>query len=162
VLLTDQTGVEAMIGTSKTCRLALFVSLAASAAIASLVVLPSASSFAATRSAGNASACATVRVTANPPVNAQNSPFEKIKNTVTSCATSTETVTLTQHIAGPFTNRDAASRGVRTWTITLVPKQSVLEEQHKPYFCCGTFNVHDQVSSAGVVLAKAKTSFTFA
>jgi hypothetical protein len=151
-----------MIGTSKTLWFALFIGMAASSAIASLLVLPSANASAASRSAGNASACATVRVTANPPVNAQNSPFEKIKNTVTSCATSTETVMLTQHIVGPFTNRAAASRGLRTWTITLAAKQSVLEEQHKPYFCCGTFNVHDQVSSAGVVLAKAKTSFTFA
>jgi hypothetical protein len=71
-------------------------------------------------------------------------------------------VVLTQHIVGPFANRAAGSGGVRTWTIRLAPKQSVLEEQHKPYFCCGTFNVHDQVSSGGVVLAKAKTSFTFA
>jgi hypothetical protein len=71
-------------------------------------------------------------------------------------------VVLTQHIIGPFANRAVASGGVRTWTITLAPKQSVLKEQDKPYFCCGTFNVHDQVSSGGVVLAKAKTTFTFA
>jgi hypothetical protein len=151
-----------MIGTSSTRRFALSIGMAASAAVVSLVVLPSTGSFAASTGAGSASPCATVRVTANPPVNAQNSPFEKIKNTVTSCADSTETVILTQHIVGPFAPRAGAPRSVRTWTITLAAKQSVLEEQHKPYFCCGTFNVHDQVTSAGVVLARAKTSYTFA
>ncbi len=40
--------------------------------------------------------------------------------------------------------------------------QSVLKEQRIPYSCCGTYNVHDQVGSLGRILAKARTSFTFA
>jgi hypothetical protein len=136
----------------------------ASSATAFLIALPPATSQAvAPKIEGAGTPCATVQVTANPPVNAQNSPFEKIHNTVTSCATSTETVTLTQHIVGPFVDRAAAPQSGRTWTFMLAPGQSVLKKQFIPYSCCGTYNVHDQVtSSSGVVLAKAKTSFTFA
>ena len=53
--------------------------------------------------------CATAKVTANPPVDAQDVPFERSAT------------------------------------------------------CCGAYNTHDQVTSAsGIVLAKAKTPFTFA
>ncbi len=80
--------------------------------------------------------CATVQVTVTPPVSAQDAPFEKIRSTLTSCAKSTETMTLTQHIIAPFVEI--------------------------PYSCCGTYNVHDQgASSSGIVLPQT-IPFTFA
>ena len=149
-----------MIGTSRSRRIAGWIGVVAAATV---VVFPSAGSVAASRMAeSGTAACATLQVRANPPVNAQNSPFEKIKNTVTSCASSTETVMLTQHIVGPFAPRVDAPLSTRTWTITLAPHQSVLKVQHIPYSCCGSYNVHDRVTSSGTVLATAKTSFTFA
>jgi hypothetical protein len=148
---------------TKHCGFTVSVGVGVSAALASVAALSAGSPSAATPAARSGSSpCATLTVRANPPVNAQNSPYEKIRNTVTSCAASKETVTLTQHIVGPFAPRADSPLSVRTWTITLTPGQSVLEEQHIPYSCCGTYNVHDQVSSSGIVLAKAKTSFTFA
>ncbi len=151
-----------MIGTSRTRKFALSVCMAVSAGVASIVVLPGASSLAMTPAIGSVSTrCAAVQVTANPPVNAQDSPFEKIHNTVTSCAKSTETVTLTQHIIGPFVDR-TSPQSVTSWTFMLAPGQSDLKKQFIPYSCCGTYNVHDQItSSSGIVLAQAKTSFTF-
>ncbi len=111
-----------MIRTSRTRRVAMSIGVAATATVASMVAFPSASLSGRSGTVGSGSAaCATLRVHANPPVNAQNSPFEKIKNTVTSCAKSTETVTLTQHIIGPFAPRVVEPLSVKTWTITLAP-----------------------------------------
>jgi hypothetical protein len=103
--------------------------------------------------------CASLTLTATPRVNAQNAPFETIKNTVTSCAATTETVRLTQRISGPFAPADAPSR---TWVFTLAPGQIAQKVQHLPYSCCGTYTVNDHVTASGVVLATKSTSFTFA
>jgi hypothetical protein len=104
--------------------------------------------------------CAALLVRATPKVNAQNAPHETIRNTVASCATAAETVTLTQVIVGPFLRMGPDGR---SWTISLAPGQSVDEVQHIPYSCCGTYRVKDKVlSSAGVVLARGSAGFTFA
>jgi hypothetical protein len=109
-----------------------------------------------------ANVCAQVHVSATPKVNAQTAPFETIKNVVTSCATSAETVTLIQRLVGPF-SRTASASAMRTWTIVLAPGQTVIKFQHIPYSCCGTFGVTDRVvSRSGRILAHASTSFTFA
>jgi hypothetical protein len=104
-------------------------------------------------------ACASLTLSATPRINAQNAPFETIKNTVTGCATTTETVKLTQQISGPFAPPEA--RG-RTWVLTLAPGETARKVQHLPYSCCGTYTVKDQVTASGVVLATKSTSFTFA
>jgi hypothetical protein len=96
---------------------------------------------------------------ATPRVNAQNAALETIKNAVTSCATTTETVRLTQQMSGPFAPANTAGR---TWVLTLAPGQTERRVEHLPYSCCGTYTVRDQVSASGVVLATNSTSFTFA
>ena len=108
---------------------------------------------------GGAVPCAALKLSATPRVNAQNAPYETIKNTVTSCATATETVTLTQAISGPFAPANAASR---TWVLTLAPAQTMTKVQHIAYSCCGTYTVKDRVSDGPLLLAKKGTSFTFA
>jgi hypothetical protein len=131
----------------------------------SLVVLPAVTSASGVAAAAPAAvaACATLHLSATPRVNAQNAPNETIKNTVTSCATGPETVTLIQHISGPFTPAAASSASSRTWVLTLAPGQAKLKVQHIPYSCCGTYTVKDQVfSSAGQLLAKRSVTFTFA
>ena len=108
----------------------------------------------------NTTPCAMLKVTATPKVNAQNTPYETVHNKVSSCATSTETVKLTETILGPFSPLVDASRA---WTITLSPGQLVDKVRHIPYSCCGTYTVTDKLYSAsGHHLATAKTSFTFA
>jgi hypothetical protein len=135
------------------------------AALGSWVALPAVTSAinVAGASPVPAEACATLHLSATPRVNAQNAPNETIKNTVTSCAAAPETVTLTQHISGPFTPVAASGASSRTWVLTLAPGQAELKVQHIPYSCCGTYTVRDQVvSSAGQLLAKRSVTFTFA
>jgi hypothetical protein len=108
---------------------------------------------------GGAVPCATLNLSATPRINAQNAPYETIKNTVTSCATTPETVTLSQMLSGPFAPANASSR---TWVLTLAPRQSVRKVQRLPYSCCGTYTVKDQVTASGLLLAKKTTLFTFA
>ena len=85
---------------------------------------------------------------------------ETIKSTVTSCASATETVTLTQKITGPF---GPNSFGTKSWTLTLSAGQTIVKVRSKPYVCCGSYNVVDEVlDSSGALLAKSKSSFTFA
>ena len=85
--------------------------------------------------------CAMVQVTADPHANAPNSPFEKFHNNVTSCAKSTESMTLTQQVIGSLIDR-ASSQSVRSWTFMLAPGQNHLKKQFIPYLCYGTYNVH--------------------
>jgi hypothetical protein len=134
--------------------------LGAIAVCAGALVWPATTSGAAAAAAPSAPmACASLTLSATPRVNAQNAPFETIKSTVTSCATTTETVRLTQLIAGPFAPADAPSR---VWVLTLEPGQTARRVQHLPYSCCGTYTVKSEVTTSGVVLAKKSTSFTFA
>jgi hypothetical protein len=112
--------------------------------------------------ARTSSQCATLRLSATPKVNAQNAPYETIKNTVTNCSTATETVAVTQHVIGPYKSLGATGAGL-TWIVTLGPGGSNLKTQHIPYSCCGTYTVRDVVtSSGGQVLAKKTVYFTFA
>lgn len=104
-------------------------------------------------------ACGTLALSATPRVNAQNAAFETIKNTVTSCATTTEIVRITQQISGPFAPAITAGR---TWVFSLAPGQTGRKVQHLPYSCCGTYTVKDRVAASGVVLAAKSTTFTFA
>jgi hypothetical protein len=100
-----------------------------------------------------------VAVKATPKLNTAMIP-ETIKSTVTSCATTTETVTLDQHLSGPMAANVSRDK---TWTITLSPGQTVTKTRHFPYSCCGSYNVTDTVTTAtGQQLAKAQASFTFA
>jgi hypothetical protein len=134
-----------------------FAAVAVAAAAAAVV---SFSGFAGAAGAAPAADCVSLHVSATPKVNAQNAPFETIKNSVTSCSNSAETVTLTQHLVGPFARTTAA---IRTWTIALAPGQTVVKVQHIPYSCCGSYTVTDRaVSGSGHVLARASTGFTFA
>jgi hypothetical protein len=105
-----------------------------------------------------ATECATVKVKATPNLNTAMVP-ETITSKVTSCATTTETVKLVQHISGP----QAAAPMDKTWTITLSPGQTVKKVRHFPYSCCGSYTVTDTVTTTGGhQLAKAGSSFTFA
>jgi hypothetical protein len=106
--------------------------------------------------------CVHLHVSATPKINAQNAPYETIRNSVTSCATRAETVTLTQHIVGPYAQTATAAAN-RTWTIALAPGQTVVKVQHIPYSCCGSFTVTDRaISRLGQILGHASTNFTFA
>jgi hypothetical protein len=106
-------------------------------------------------------ACAALVVRATPKINAQNAPFETIRNTVTNCSTNTETVRLSQRIAGPFASFTITNDA--SWIITLGPGATVQKVQHIPYSCCGSFTVTDTVTSrSGRVLAVKRTGFTFA
>jgi hypothetical protein len=103
--------------------------------------------------------CASVTVKANPRLNTAMIP-EGIKSSVTNCATTTETMILTQRIAGPFR---AQAASVKTWRFTVLAGQTVSRFRSLPYACCGTYYVRDAVSAtSGTLLAKAQTSFTFA
>jgi hypothetical protein len=125
-----------------------------------MVPLATTSLAGATSNAAPARLCVTLRLRAAPTVNAQDAPYETIRSTVASCASGAETVTLTQSLIGPFAQ---IGRHGRTWTIALVPGQSVVKTRYVPYSCCGTYGVNDKVlSSAGQVLAHRSTSFTFA
>jgi hypothetical protein len=137
--------------------------LAASGVAACLVVPLAATSANAAPSGVRAAVdCAALNLTARPKINAQNAPYETIRNTVVNCSSATETVMLTQRIVGPFIPRAAASSR-RSWTLTLGPGQSVVKIQRIPYVCCGSYTVHDDVlSSSNQVLARKRASFTFA
>ena len=105
--------------------------------------------------------CASLKAWATPSVNAQNAPYTKLLNKVTSCYDGTETVVLAQTIAGPYA-RGQAGAG-RTWTISLRPGEAVYKVERIPWSCCGTYSVQDKVySSAHRLLARAGASFTFA
>jgi hypothetical protein len=106
-----------------------------------------------------AAPCARVQVRATPKLNAQNAPFETIRSRVTNCSTATETLHLSQHLAGPFAPRSALAT---SWNVTLGPHRSVDKVRRVPYSCCGTYTVSDVVSSQGRVLDRSTTSFTFA
>lgn len=109
--------------------------------------------------AARAGDCATVAVKATPKINTEMIP-ETIKSKVTNCASSTETVTLTQRISGPFGPRLPATR---KWTLTVPAGQTVTKTRMFPYTCCGSYNATDKVYSAtGQQLAKASSGFTFA
>jgi hypothetical protein len=111
-----------------------------------------------TRVRSLAAKCAKLGVRATPAVNAQSVPDETIKSKVTNCSSATETVTLTQAIAGPSATRSAMA--VKRWTITLSPGRTVVKTRFFPYMCCGTFNVTDKVlTKSGTQLAQAATSF---
>jgi hypothetical protein len=128
----------------------------------SVLALPTVASAAGTTvstNPGGAVPCAVLKLRATPPVNAQNAPYETIKNTVTSCSSATETVTLTQTISGPFAPANAPSR---TWVLTLAPGQTITKVQHIPYSCCGTYTVRDRVTAGPLLLARKSAMFTFA
>ena len=140
--------------------------IAMRAALVAVVAAASAGAAGAAQAAGNhgrtvgpAAECATVKVTAKPGLNTAMIP-ETIKSTVTNCSSATETVTLTQKISGPF---GPARSGTKSWTLTLTAGQTVVKTRSKPYVCCGSYTVADQVlDSSGTVLATGKSSFTFA
>jgi hypothetical protein len=103
--------------------------------------------------------CATVTVKPTPKLNTDMIP-ETIKSTVTSCATATETVTLSQQITLQGTG---STLRAKTWTITLAPGQTVTKTRSYPYTCCGSYVATDHVlGSSGQLLAKASSGFTFA
>jgi hypothetical protein len=133
--------------------------LGMAAAVLALPSVASAANVTVGSNPGGAVPCVTLNLSATPRINAQDAPYETIKNTVTSCATTPETVTLTQGRSGPFAPANAANR---TWVLTLAPGQSVRRVQRLPYSCCGTYTVKDQVTDSGLLLAKKTTSFNFA
>jgi hypothetical protein len=137
--------------------------LVTKAALVAVVAVTSAGVAGAAQAAGthgrSASLCATVKVKATPGLNTAMIP-ETIKSTVANCSSATETVTLTQKISGPF---GPVRYGTKSWTLTLAAGQTVVKTRSKPYACCGSYTVADQVlSSTGTVLAKGRSSFTFA
>jgi hypothetical protein len=140
-------------------RRALVGAIAVSASLVAWPGMTSSVGVAAAAAPNAPAACASLTLSATPRLNAQNAPFETIKSRVTSCATTTETVTLTQKISGPFAPADVSGR---VWVLTLAPGQTTLEVRRLPYSCCGTYTVKDQVTHSGVVLATKSTSFTFA
>jgi hypothetical protein len=108
----------------------------------------------------SAVACATLRLTVRPTVNAQTAPYETIKSTVKSCASSTERVTLQQRITGSF--RPVHSPAT-TFTIKLTSGQRVVKTRHIPWSCCGSYTVIDKVlSTSQHLLAMKRAEFTFA
>lgn len=100
-----------------------------------------------------------MHVSATPKVNAQSAPYETIKNKVVNCASHRETVTLTQHINGPFAQVGKANR---KWVVTVLAGGTVTKVQHLPYSCCGSYTLTDKALSSGQVLDQSQTSFTFA
>lgn len=146
-------------GTFRSVRRACLLTVAAAVSTVAVPAVASAANTTLTTNPGGALPCAALSLSATPRINAQNAPYETVKNTVTSCASATETVTLTQSISGPFAPVNAASR---TWVLTLAPGQTMTKVQHIPYSCCGTYTVKDRVSEGPLLLAKKGTSFTFA
>jgi hypothetical protein len=114
----------------------------------------------ATSAPSSGAACATLKLTAKPAVNAQSALNDTIRNTVKSCASNTETVTLQQQVIGPFVVIHSPGT---VWTITLTSGKGVTKTQRIPWTCCGSYTVTDTViSSSQQVLATKQTGFTFA
>ena len=100
-------------------------------------------------------ACARLKLTVSPVLNAQNLPYETATHKVTSCARVTETATVVQKVPG--------LTGANRWKVTLRPGQSVTKVRHIPYSCCGTYTVFDKVyARSGAVLDHAEATFIFA
>ena len=100
-------------------------------------------------------ACATLKLTVSPVLNAQNLPYDTATHKVTSCAKVTETATVEQKVPG--------LTGTNRWKVTLRPGQSATKVRHIPYSCCGTYTVYDKVyARSGAVLDHAEATFIFA
>src|SRR5262245_52863651 len=82
-----------------------------------------------------AAPCVKVSVTAKPRLNTQAGSTETVRSTITSCASTFETVRLRQQLS---------IRGAFNGTIELYRHETVEITQNIPYMCCGSFHVIDR------------------
>jgi hypothetical protein len=98
--------------------------------------------------------CVKVSVTAKPTLNTQAGSTEKLRTSITSCASAFETVRLRQQLS---------IRGAFNGNIQLYRHETVQIIQNIPYMCCDSHTVTDRAySQSGKLLAMAKASWTFA